>query len=488
MRRLAAAPLLLLLAAPAAAQSVPLSRADTALILRVLTAEDRRDPDDVALREAMAHPSGRIRALAARARGRIVDPRFGLRDSLASAAAAPAGTTLPAPSWPDPAWRLRYRALGGQGPCEPVRAALADSAWPVRLRAAALAGARCAGDASVAATLRGWIEALPRDLARRPAGGVSWHAAAAALPALARVEPRTARALLPRVERHRAWPLRRAAARAAQVLADTTTLRRLAADRDGNVQESAVEALAAVAGHAADEAYLRALDSRHPQAVRAAAAALAGSPHPDAARAAGRAYARWSARAIDSERDVRAALLIAAGRDTTTDRPLNARPPVPADAAALALGADVRLRVTMDATAGGGGSFVVRLRGDVAPIMGARILALARAGYYDGLTWHRVEHDFVIQGGSPGDSEYVGHADYLRDELGTVAHPRGSVGMSTRGHDTGDAQWFISLRDNARLVRDYTVFAEVVEGMDVVDGVMELDRIARIEPLPVPQR
>jgi cyclophilin family peptidyl-prolyl cis-trans isomerase len=72
----------------------------------------------------------------------------------------------------------------------------------------------------------------------------------------------------------------------------------------------------------------------------------------------------------------------------------------------------------------------------------------------------------------------VGLAQYLRDELGTVPHVRGTVGMSTRGHDTGDAQWFINLKDNLRLNRDYTVFAEVIEGIDVVDGILEGDAIA----------
>jgi cyclophilin family peptidyl-prolyl cis-trans isomerase len=113
----------------------------------------------------------------------------------------------------------------------------------------------------------------------------------------------------------------------------------------------------------------------------------------------------------------------------------------------------------------------------------ARILELVRARYYDGLTWHRVEHDFVIQGGSPGANEYVGLDQYFRDELGTVPHLRGTVGMSTRGHDTGDAQWFVNLRDNLRLGRDYTVFAEVVEGIAVVDGVLEGDVIATIRPV-----
>jgi cyclophilin family peptidyl-prolyl cis-trans isomerase len=88
----------------------------------------------------------------------------------------------------------------------------------------------------------------------------------------------------------------------------------------------------------------------------------------------------------------------------------------------------------------------------------------------------------VIQGGG-GGNEYVGHPRFIRDELGTIPHPRGTVGMSTRGHDPGDAQWFINLRDNPRLRGDYTIFAEVVEGIDVVDGVMEGDVIARIEVL-----
>src|SRR6476646_8179476 len=113
----------------------------------------------------------------------------------------------------------------------------------------------------------------------------------------------------------------------------------------------------------------------------------------------------------------------------------------------------------------------------------ARILALARSGYYNGLSWHRVEHDFVIQGGSPNANEYVGYAQYFRDELGTVPQVRGTVGMSTRGHDTGDAQWFVNLRDNQRLTRDYTTFGEVTDGIDVVDGILEGDVIQRIEVL-----
>ena len=213
--------------------------------------------------------------------------------------------------------------------------------------------------------------------------------------------------------------------------------------------------------------------------MRAAAIALKGSPRADVAAKANATLERWVARANASERDVRVALLEAAGRPVSEDWPPPPHVELPPQAVALALGADIRLRVTM-AQSSGGGSFVVRLRGDVAPMMAARILALARSGYYDGLSWHRVEHDFVIQGGSPGANEYVGLAQYLRDELGTVPHVRATVGMSTRGHDTGDAQWFINLKDNPRLNRDYTVFGEVIEGIDVVDGILEGDVMAKV--------
>nr|MCU0623480.1 peptidylprolyl isomerase [Gemmatimonadaceae bacterium] len=211
--------------------------------------------------------------------------------------------------------------------------------------------------------------------------------------------------------------------------------------------------------------------------------ALAGSSDPRVAGAATAAFGRWVARSQASAHDARTALLKAAGRPATDDRPPAVTVTLPPQAVALALGEEIRLRVTM-AEASGGGSFTVKLRGDVAPMMAARILMLADSGWYDGTTWHRVEPDFVIQGGSPGANEYVGSASFLRDELGTLPHPRGTVGMSTRGHDTGDAQWFVNLRDNRRLMRDYTVFGEVTDGIAVVDGVLEGDVIARIRRVP----
>ncbi|HEU5183854.1 MAG TPA: peptidylprolyl isomerase [Gemmatimonadaceae bacterium] len=457
---------------PAALAAQNLSMPDSALIGRILLAEDRRDSTDAALVEALAHGDMRIRVLAQRARGRIRDPRFSARDSL------PAGRAPVA--WPEPAWRLRYRALTARrGDCRALGAALADSAWPVRLRAADLVTDTCATEDALASTLRRWVDALPADASRRNHGEVSWHAAAHALVALARVRPPEARPRVRKLATNRQWEVRAYAARAAAVLSDTGTLRTLARDTNDNVRETAIESLAKLTGHADDEIFLAALGANGAQAVRAAATALKGSPRADVAAQASATFERWVARASASERDVRLALLEAAGRPASDDRPPPLHVELPPHAVALALGAEIRLRVTM-AQSSGGGSFVVRLRGDVAPMMAARILALGQSGYYDGLSWHRVEHDFVIQGGSPGANEYVGLAQYLRDELGTVPHVRGTVGMSTRGHDTGDAQWFINLKDNLRLNGDYTVFAEVIEGIDVVDGILEGDVMATV--------
>jgi len=129
----------------------------------------------------------------------------------------------------------------------------------------------------------------------------------------------------------------------------------------------------------------------------------------------------------------------------------------------------------------GGGRIVLRLRPFEAPTNAARFVRLARAGWFDGLTFHRVAPNFVVQGGSPGANEYVGDGPYTRDELGLASHVRGTVGLSTRGRDTGDGQIFINLVDNLRLDHDYTIFAEVVEGMDVVDGLLEGAVIERVE-------
>jgi cyclophilin family peptidyl-prolyl cis-trans isomerase len=125
------------------------------------------------------------------------------------------------------------------------------------------------------------------------------------------------------------------------------------------------------------------------------------------------------------------------------------------------------------------GHFDIGLDVDAAPLTAIRIARRAGEGYYNGLTFHRVVPNFVIQGGSPGANEYAGEAHYMRDEVGL--HYRGTVGISTRGRDTGDAQIFVNLIDSPRLDHNYTVFGTVVAGMAVVDAILEGDVIERVE-------
>jgi cyclophilin family peptidyl-prolyl cis-trans isomerase len=129
----------------------------------------------------------------------------------------------------------------------------------------------------------------------------------------------------------------------------------------------------------------------------------------------------------------------------------------------------------------GKGAFDLALMLDEAPLAALRVATRAREGYYNGLTFHRVVPNFVVQGGSPGANEYAGDGPYMRDEVGLVSHRRGAVGISTRGRDTGDAQIFVNLVDLPQLDHNYTVFAQVVSGMDVVDRVLEGDVIERVE-------
>ena len=353
----------LLLALPTAlsAQDLSLTAADSALVGRILLAEDRRDGRDRALADGMKHRSAQIRTIAERARGRVADPHYTKRNTL---------PPLPAPSvWPEPAWRLRFRALSADSTnCAALAAALADSMWAVRLHAADLLPPSCAGNDATVATLHKWIDALSPTAAGRSADGVYWQAAAHAIVALARLAPADARTRLGALATHRQWQVRLYTTRAAAVLADTTRLRVLGRDADDNVKEAAITALSKLTGHADDAVYLAALSATGAQAVRAAAIALKGSPRKDVRPAANAIFQRWVGRGIASARDARLALLDAAGRPAREDHPPVERHVLPRDAVALALGRDLRLRVTL-APSSGGGTFDVRLRGDVAPIM-----------------------------------------------------------------------------------------------------------------------
>jgi cyclophilin family peptidyl-prolyl cis-trans isomerase len=133
------------------------------------------------------------------------------------------------------------------------------------------------------------------------------------------------------------------------------------------------------------------------------------------------------------------------------------------------------------ASSSGGGSFTVRLFADEAPATVARVLRLVEEGFYNDKVFHRVEPNFVIQGGGPDANEYVGDSRFMRDELTLRTHARSTLGISTRGRDTGDGQWFINLVGNPLLDHEYTIFARIVNGQEVAERILEGDRIARVE-------
>jgi cyclophilin family peptidyl-prolyl cis-trans isomerase len=118
------------------------------------------------------------------------------------------------------------------------------------------------------------------------------------------------------------------------------------------------------------------------------------------------------------------------------------------------------------------GAIVMDLDPKLAPNTVNNFVGLARQGYYDGLTFHRVVPDFVIQGGCPTGTG-TGDAGYkFRDEDVKGEYTLGAVAMANAGPNTNGSQFFICIDDCRRkLAKSYNLFGYVVEGMDVALGV-----------------
>lgn len=110
---------------------------------------------------------------------------------------------------------------------------------------------------------------------------------------------------------------------------------------------------------------------------------------------------------------------------------------------------------------------------------------LASKGFYNGLTFHRVIPDFVIQGGCPIGTGTGGPGYKIKCELdgGNQYHDRGVLSMAHAGRDTGGSQFFIchSRKNTAHLDRRHTCFGKVVEGLEVIDQIRQGDKIVSIE-------
>ncbi len=389
----------------------------------------------------------------------------------------------------DPSYIVRYQALRVAGTCERAAALLHDDNQHVALTAVDVLGEK-------------QCDANRLDsLVRR---GASWRTQSHAIVALARVDSAKARAALPVVASSKVWQARAWAAQAAKMSGATAIAAELARDTAPNV--------AAAALTTDDDAH-RALTSAHSGLVLAAATHYKGAASltKDAPLLTD-ALLRLSARNVATNRDPRAALLqrLLEGADSTTAlrlKPLtrDVDPEIAAlaarviterahvrtaaeterytpapfpTAATLASLRSATARITMR----GLGTMEIALFTDEAPATVAAFAALVDRKAFNGLTWHRIVPNFVLQGGSPGADEYDAiTTTFLRDELGFARQARGAFGISTRGRDTGDGQLFINLIDNFRLDHDYTVMAAMTKGFEVMDRIQEGDVIERVE-------
>jgi cyclophilin family peptidyl-prolyl cis-trans isomerase/HEAT repeat protein len=115
------------------------------------------------------------------------------------------------------------------------------------------------------------------------------------------------------------------------------------------------------------------------------------------------------------------------------------------------------------------------------PLTTESFLRLARRGFFDGLSFHRVVPGFVIQGGCPRGDGNGGPGYTLRCEISERPYGRGTVGMALSGKDTGGSQFFITHAPAPHLDGGYTAFGRVASGMDVVDRIQPGDVIERVE-------
>ena len=123
-----------------------------------------------------------------------------------------------------------------------------------------------------------------------------------------------------------------------------------------------------------------------------------------------------------------------------------------------------------------GGEFVIRLYTDKAPITVNSFVFLAKDGYYNGVTFHRVLDGFMAQGGDPTGSGSGGPGyQFVNEDHDLKFDQPGVVAMANAGRDTNGSQFFITFVPVPHLNGGYTIFGQVVSGMDVVKGITRRD-------------
>ncbi len=149
------------------------------------------------------------------------------------------------------------------------------------------------------------------------------------------------------------------------------------------------------------------------------------------------------------------------------------------------------------------GTIKAELDADVAPVSVSNFVSLAKSGFYDGLTFHRIISGFMIQGGDPKGDGTGGSDKNIKGEFSangvenSISHVRGTISMArAQEYDSASSQFFIMHQDSASLDGQYAAFGKVTEGMEIVDqicetpvvdgnGKVEADKQPKIETIKV---
>jgi peptidyl-prolyl cis-trans isomerase B (cyclophilin B) len=461
------------------------------------------DTDSVTLERASNDGDWQIRQLVAGRLDLADQQQFGLGQRFAA----------------DAALQVRYELLSPLGrlanqthECALIARFLTDREPAVVLRAMDVLPAGCTDlDDTVISRLTELSEGM--DEPRDPA---AWQVPAHAFAALGRLRPEATKPRLPAAAKNLAWQARVVAAIAASVLEDDATLLTLAADAHPNVRTAALMELAGKK-HAATVpiAIATVRDASDYQLLRAAALALKGVPEESRDEATGALLTglrRITELADDTSRDARVAMIDRLAETMRPDRSSDLQyymadfddevivaatrafsaligvepaqiferrrryPYQPVEAALKALPGTALIQLDE-------GVVTLRFLPDVAPVTVARFVEMALSGKYEDTTFHSVAHNaYALGGGSPGANEYSAPTKrFLRTEAGPQArHIRGAVGMWNHGKDSGDGQFFIDMVDLPRLDHEFTVFAYVTGGMELVDRLLAGAKIVRV--------
>lgn len=359
-----------------------------------------------------------------------------------------------------------FGAVAAPATAEPLVDHL-EERWPFMRAAAQAALARA--DAETFMTVLSGLDVDPE-----------WRVRAALAATLASLSKDAAALRLGQLARD-AEPKVRAAALASMAAlavpdAEKTLTAALAHD-DAGVRKAAARGLGTLKAQGSVAALTRALDASRADSTYIARAAVLGAlADIDAAAATPLLRAALN----DPEWAIRvhaAALLAKLDPAAAPVRPA----PAPAEPA-------VDATATMIAPAYSPQAYVETTRGEIrlelfvldAPRTVANFVALAGKGFFDGLAWHRIVPDFVVQTGDPRGDGDGGPGYTIRDELNTRPLIRGTVGMALDWKDTGGSQFFITHSPQPHLDARYPAFGQVVSGMDVVERLEPGDRILSV--------